>query len=831
MTMSSVSAVAAVVTAAILPSMTQAADCPRATTLRMSTDGKTAQLATTDCKTKKLSLTTNDQGESLLDASDLGISIVESLPSVVSVNLAKNKIQKMTTKDNESVFKLDLSGNGLTDPSLLQIPKSVYSLTLDDNAITSFRADTISSRVTELSLRNNTISKLEDFSFATDVTALDLSSNTIEKLTNFVMPSGLQRFTCQSCGIEKIGGVLFPKDLRNLDLRMNDISSFEVSNVSLSVLESLDQFAVTTVASSCNDTDALLKTIRQVRLCVLTPDKFNSKYKISVTIPEDASGSTSGSGSTVPLNVNVETNNWMKLAIISVGVLIVLVVAVLLVVAHRRKKRKQALDKLGMDDAMTMNPTTTAGTQYMQTGATGATTGVTGMMMTEYLPNDVRNDENIQAFRLLQSEVTRGKLIAKGGYGAVYMATLREETVVIKQMLPDKSRNKQILKSFMDEIRICAQLDHPKIVKFIGLTWTSLLDITVVMEYMPNGDLATLLSEQLQREKTFPGPQGARASFGWFHSSATLKCKSLIALDMAEGLVYLHSLENPIIHRDLKPKNVLMSENWEAKLTDFGISRELDEDLTMTAEIGTVSWIAPEVLRGERYSEKADVYSFGVIMTELDTCRRPYSTGLPAQLTGSEGGAHSNTRIAVMVSSGQLKPSMHRDCPRSVRELVKRCLAFDPADRPSALQIHYELRHLELGEDELEESERVMSQHHRSTGSRSGSGSSTGSRRSSGSWFRRDSKASGTSNFGLGLEGSRSDKSSSGGGIPPFRSAQGHRSEKSNSGVPSFRSATGTRSEKSNSNPSLPPFTSRNREGSSGSQPYSSHGREDRQYR
>ncbi|POM70005.1 TKL protein kinase [Phytophthora palmivora] len=101
---------------------------------------------------------------------------------------------------------------------------------------------------------------------------------------------------------------------------------------------------------------------------------------------------------------------------------------------------------------------------------------------------------------------------------------------------------------------------------------------------------------------------------------------------------------------------------------DFGVSRELTEDQTMTAEIGTISWIAPEVLRGERYSEKADVYLFGVIMSELDNCRRPYSEGVPTDDNRGGNVKHTNARIAMLVNAGKLKPSLSPDCPISVRD-------------------------------------------------------------------------------------------------------------------------------------------------------------------
>ncbi|KAG2507412.1 hypothetical protein JM16_008969 [Phytophthora kernoviae] len=270
-------------------------------------------------------------------------------------------------------------------------------------------------------------------------------------------------------------------------------------------------------------------------------------------------------------------------------------------------------------------------TATLQSGALRSATQDTGessirrstrpVLSGKHLDNDIRTDKEMRHFRLMHEEVVRGKLIAKGGYGAVYMASFRSKVVVMKQLLPDRARDYRMLNDFMDEIRVCASLDHPKIVSFIGFTFSSLMDLSAVLEYLPRGDLSTILQKQLKRENRDPL---ARDYYGWFRSTISnrggLKCKSLIALDIAEAMVYLHSFESPMIHRDLKPNNVLLSETWEAKLTDFGTSRELIEDQTMTAEIGTVAWIAPEVLRGERYSEKADVYSFGVIMTELDTC-------------------------------------------------------------------------------------------------------------------------------------------------------------------------------------------------------------------
>lgn len=564
-------------------------------------------------------------------------------------------------------------------------------------------------------MRGSGLTTLEGYAFGKDLLTIDLSGNVLKSLSSWKMPERLATFTCRSCGIEEIRGLVFPAQdtLKDFVLQNNSVQYFEVRASSVKVIESLTELDVPTLdgTNDCSsDARATAQTVRDVALCVLSDADFDAKYaRTRLLTVSSSSSNAADSSSTSAVGSDTATatdsnpqQNWMLLAVISVAVLFVLVLGVVSFVLYRRHKKLKETEELEYE--VTSNAT--KATQFIHGSISTLTrpdgsSGVGGYNPEfEYLPNDIRTDEEMQPYRLQQREVVRGRMIAKGGYGAVYKAKFRNETVVVKQLLPDKTRNRQILKSFMDEIRICASLEHPKVVRFIGVSWSSLLDLSVVMEYMPNGDLGSLLTEQLQRQAS-----GAvsRHDYTWFQSngaSSNLKCKRLIALDIAEALVYLHSFISPIIHRDLKSRNVLMSEAWEAKLTDFGVSRELDEDQTMTGEIGTVSWIAPEVLRGERYTEKADIYSFGVIMTELDTCSRPYSNGIPSDENGGGSNQHTNTRIAVLVSSGSLKPSINDDCPSSVRRLITQCLEVDPTNRPSAVQIHFELRNLDVADEE-----------------------------------------------------------------------------------------------------------------------------------
>ncbi|KAL4162823.1 hypothetical protein PRNP1_003355 [Phytophthora ramorum] len=674
-----------------------------------------------DCAILTIRADTQSDGTKSMDVSGQKIGIVESFPEVESLDLSGNNVAIIGESDGTSISTLDISDNGIKNMNNISIPGSVVVLNLDDNQLTSLAEGDIPDTVTSVSIRNNSITSLQSFVVSNQAQYVDLSDNSIPQLSSWEMPDSLQSFRCQDCGIKSIAGVAFPAamSLSTFDLTGSNVESFEVANSSVSVLEAVDDLVVTTVGKNCSDSHAKLQVARSMSLCVLSDDYFDAKYLVggsdsstdqSGGNPAGAEGGGGGGGG---------LSNWMMLAMICLGALLACILGGVVFVIYRRRQKARD-EELKEAENLAFDPdasSSSKATKYMPShltgmSRTGRTDSVPEGLLSEstaaYVMNDIRTDDDILQVRLLQEEVVRGKLLAKGGYGAVYLATFQNEKVVTKQLLPERARDKRWLISFMEEIRICSTLDHPKIVHFIGVTWSSLLDINMVMEYMPRGDLSTLLQKQQQREAR---DEFARDGYSWFHSvgnADNMKCKSLMALDIAEALVYLHSFESPIIHRDLKPKNVLLSDTWEAKLTDFGISRELDEDQTMTAEIGTVSWIAPEVLRGEHYSEKADVYSFGVILTELDTCRRPYSQGVPGESNRGGNNKTSNTRIAVLVSAGTLRPEVHADCPRSVRNLVDMCLAFDPEDRPSALQIHYELRNLELGEEELLASARRM---------------------------------------------------------------------------------------------------------------------------
>eukprot|EP00948_MAST-09A_sp_MAST-9A-sp1_P003131 g3131.t1 len=139
------------------------------------------------------------------------------------------------------------------------------------------------------------------------------------------------------------------------------------------------------------------------------------------------------------------------------------------------------------------------------------------------------------------------------------------------------------------------------------------------------------------------------------------------AVDIARGVNYLHSKMH-IIQRDLKSRNVLVDTNYNAKLADFGLSRLQKEDGGMTA-CGTPAWTAPEIVKMEKYDERCDVYSFGIVLWELYCRQEPYD---------GQGGL----QIAYAAAEQGLRPVIPTDCPTGLADLMRKCWSEKPQDRP-----------------------------------------------------------------------------------------------------------------------------------------------------
>ncbi|KAI5063035.1 hypothetical protein GOP47_0021582 [Adiantum capillus-veneris] len=198
--------------------------------------------------------------------------------------------------------------------------------------------------------------------------------------------------------------------------------------------------------------------------------------------------------------------------------------------------------------------------------------------------------------------------IGQGGFGTVYKGKLKDGRLVAIKRAKKNHDDAQLSAEYCNELKTLSTIDHLNLVKFIGYAEEGPERILVV-EYVTNGNLRQHLDGQ----------------FGIVLDLAT---RLDIAIDVAHAITYLHLYaDQSIIHRDIKSTNILLTDNFRAKVSDFGFSRIGPSDFNAThvsTQVkGTVGYVDPEYLKTYQLTQKSDVYSFGVLLVELFTGRRP----------------------------------------------------------------------------------------------------------------------------------------------------------------------------------------------------------------
>jgi serine/threonine-protein kinase TNNI3K len=392
-----------------------------------------------------------------------------------------------------------------------------------------------------------------------------------------------------------------------------------------------------------------------------------SDGKSSGTSNGNNSGSLAGSRSNGPDRNgpgSVRTVSEVGMSFGAAGA-IMLVVALIMFVRRQRSKVQSEFksDRFDPTELETARADffETHGSHYM----TGLMTSLAGTQLVTS-GSSAWDDEELLVVRVPLELVIREDLISTGAFGEVYKGKFHDQEVAIKTLLPSRRKDIDEIRAFQTEIKLMAALEHPRIVKFVGVAWESLADLCVVTEYMPGGDLTSLL-EDFERSGR---PHGFDLD------------KARIALHVAHALMYLHSLQPAVIHRDLKSKNVLLDNEWNAKLTDFGVSRERADE-TMTSGIGSSLWMAPEMTLGERYDEKADMFSFGVLLSELDTQQLPYAN---ARSEETDEPIPQTTVLQLVALGAMTVPVTESSRFKGLQRLVRDCVELDPKDRPTAAE-------------------------------------------------------------------------------------------------------------------------------------------------
>ncbi|GFP86931.1 phytosulfokine receptor 2 [Phtheirospermum japonicum] len=206
-------------------------------------------------------------------------------------------------------------------------------------------------------------------------------------------------------------------------------------------------------------------------------------------------------------------------------------------------------------------------------------------------------------------------IIGDGSFGLVYKARLDSGPIVaVKKLSHDAFQG---LREFRAEMETLGKIRHSNIVKILGYCATG-LDRVLIYEFIERGSLDQWLYDTSSEEFCVDNVE-LRLPLSW-------NTRMNIIRGVAKGLAFMHNLETPIIHRDIKASNILLDTDFEAHIADFGLARRVEgsHSHVSTQVAGTMGYMPPEYLHGATMATVAgDVYSFGVLMLETVTGRRP----------------------------------------------------------------------------------------------------------------------------------------------------------------------------------------------------------------
>ncbi|KAF3441759.1 hypothetical protein FNV43_RR15674 [Rhamnella rubrinervis] len=274
---------------------------------------------------------------------------------------------------------------------------------------------------------------------------------------------------------------------------------------------------------------------------------------------------------------------------------------------------------------------------------------------------------------------SKQRVLGSGGFGEVYKGELHDGTIVAVKSA--KVGNIKSTQHVLNEVGILSQVNHKNLVKILGCCVDSEQPL-MIYEYIPNGTLHDHLH-------------------GKFPTFLEWKTRLKIALQTAEALAYLHSSAyTPIYHRDVKSSNILLDEELNAKVADFGLSRLARPGLShvSTCAQGTLGYLDPEYYRNYQLTDKSDVYSYGVVMLELltsqnaiDFSRDQDDVNLAIFVSQrARSGATMEIvdhRLLEKEGSGDIQASV-----KLLLELALACLREKKGDRPAMKDVVQELQ-------------------------------------------------------------------------------------------------------------------------------------------
>eukprot|EP00611_Tribonema_gayanum_P020591 TRINITY_DN3780_c0_g1_i1.p1 TRINITY_DN3780_c0_g1~~TRINITY_DN3780_c0_g1_i1.p1 ORF type:complete len:538 (+),score=136.60 TRINITY_DN3780_c0_g1_i1:226-1839(+) len=267
------------------------------------------------------------------------------------------------------------------------------------------------------------------------------------------------------------------------------------------------------------------------------------------------------------------------------------------------------------------------------------------------------------------SELSEVEFLVNGSRCTIYTATYNHQACVVKLLRKDAVDAAIVRRELELEMELLMRLNNENIVRLLGAGIEP--ERFLIIERLDGGTLSQRCGSGgavRDRRRRFKRKQP-------FNYLELLKCGRQIA----DGLRYLHDEAIPgriVLHRDIKPDNIGFTKDGDAKLLDLGLAKAVprselqDQTFAMTGETGSTRYMAPEVAESRPYNEKVDVHSYGMVLWEMATLRKPY-----------DGMARDQFYSAVV--RGHVRPPLNKRWPKEFSDLLAACWAEDFKARPS----------------------------------------------------------------------------------------------------------------------------------------------------
>ncbi|CAI0439221.1 unnamed protein product [Linum tenue] len=287
---------------------------------------------------------------------------------------------------------------------------------------------------------------------------------------------------------------------------------------------------------------------------------------------------------------------------------------------------------------------------------------------------------SLRELQVASDNFSNKNILGRGGFGKVYKGRLADGTLVaVKRLKEERTQGGEL--QFQTEVEMISMAVHRNLLRLRGFCMTP-TERLLVYPYMANGSVASCLRGNLV------------FTFLYFFSPLNWPKRRGIALGSARGLAYLHDHCDPkIIHRDVKAANILLDEEFEAVVGDFGLAKLMDyKDTHVTTAVrGTIGHIAPEYLSTGKSSEKTDVFGYGVMLLELITGQRAFDLARLANdddvmLLDWVKGLLKDKKLETLVD-GDLQGNYIDEEVEQLIQVALLCTQSSPMERPKMSEV------------------------------------------------------------------------------------------------------------------------------------------------